>query len=912
MLRRQSTRSLQILTFFLLGSDTVLTGLYYDACVVIFGEGERKRRVEEVTKSAGQVSKKKGRRVMVVDADPEVVQILEVNLTHANIEVISARNGAQALRKASKEGPDIILLDALLPDLETSEVCRRLKESEQTSSIPIIIMGTESDSEDRTASVFSGADPYITKPFNPNEVVALVETYLKRMERDKNANPLTGLPNQFQVNNEISSLLEQNKTFAAIYIDIDNLKVFNKVYGFAQGDRAIQFLGEILGEAVRLFGNRDDLAGHLGGDNFVAVTTIPEARTVCQRVIHDFDSRIRTLYNQKDLEKGSIEYEGRLGQMEQCPIMTLSIAVITSERQAFQHHLQVSEAAAELINYLRSFSGSNYYFDRRENSIEARPDLAQKGISQVHREELRILRRVLEWVAFLTAELETPITEIESCLDYLKSIQVENLTSRQLKGLKSIQENVAQLLRVMEELNKLTSGEWVKGEAIPEEVELKVIFDWITGQLQELVEQRGIELTIEGVEDVGRLMVDRSSLTQGLFYLLRTEIKSSERGDRVQVRISETKNAFVTIKIINCNRYVPQQELDMLSHNQLDGVPKSREMNDLYLARVLVQGLGGKLSVRSAKGKGTTFRVSVPKRWRSSVEAVNALLSAADASRKEARAKLQGIRHLLSSTIEQMPSAIEEGLENLGYKIQELMVLCNRSLFLADELSNRLENQQDRLLQQEIDQLTITEAFVVANREIAASLQIRHLFDLESAQRVAKNALAMANEFRLTRAEWQGLHHAALLKDLALVSSPEDMVEQTVVPTIEEAVDIRERFNVVWKTLSRLDFLLPSMVLLLHRYERYDGTGHPFGVKGANIPTGARILAIVDTFDSLTSGLPPRERLEPEMAVQKLVADSGRCFDSDVVSAFLRTWRRREFQVAPSKSREEISDHEKH
>ncbi len=259
-----------------------------------------------------------------------------------------------------------------------------------------------------------------------------------------------------------------------------------------------------------------------------------------------------------------------------------------------------------------------------------------------------------------------------------------------------------------------------------------------------------------------------------------------------------------------------------------------------------------------------------------------------------------------------MPSAIEEGLEILGYKIQELMVLCNRSLFLANELSSRLENQQDLLLQQEDRELAISEAFVVANRVSAESLQVGDLFDLEASRRVAKNALAIANESRLSRAEWQALRHAALLKDLALVASPEDMVEQMLVPTIEEAIHIRERFNTAWKTLSRLDFLSPAFFLLSHRYERHDGTGHPFGVEGASIPPGARILAIADTFDSLTSGLSPGETLEPEMAVQKIVADSGRRFDSSVVSAFLRTWRRGEFQVAPSKSREETPDHERH
>ena len=842
---------------------------------------------------------------MVVDAEPQVVQILEANLAHASFGVITARNGIEALSKASKQKLDIILLDAFLPDLECSEICRRLKESEQTSSIPIIVIGSENETEDRTTSVINGADYYITKPFDPNEVVSLIETYFKRMERDENMNPLTGLPDQLQVSDEISGLLEQNKTFAAIYVDMDDLSAFNKVYGFAQGDRAIQLLGELLREAVRLFGDPDDLAGHLGSDDFVVVTTVPRARMLCRRIIRDFDNRIRTLYSQEDLERDYIEYEGRLGQTEQCPVMTLSIAVITNERKTYHHYLQVSEDAAQVIEHLRRIPGSNYRFDRQQDATEAQLGLALKGIPQAHREERETLQRVLAWVSFLTTEMGTHVAEIEDRLDSLKSIRIENLAPGQRRSLKSIQESVKQLLHVMEELDDFTSGEWIKDEAVLEEVELKSTFDWIMEQVRELAEQRGIEIDIKGAEGIGRLMVDGKSLTQGLFYLLRSGIRSSARGDQVQIRVSETMNTFVTVELINRKRYVPQLELAILSQDQPEGMPDNQERNDLYLTRVLVQGLGGNLSVRSEKGEGTTFTVSVPRRWRSSIEEVNALLSAAEISREEARAQLQSIRHFLSPTVKQMPSAIEESLESLGYKIQELMVLCNRSLFLANELSSRLENQQDLLLQQEARELAISEAFVVANRVSAALLQVGDLFDLEAARRVAKNALAIANEFRLSRAEWQALRHAALLKDLALVSSPEDMVEQKVVPTIEEAIHIRERFNIVWTTLLRLDFLSPAFFLLSHRYERHDGTGHPFGIEGASIPPGAKILAIADTFDSLTSGLSSGEALEPEMAVQKIVADSGRRFDSGVASAFLRTWRRREFQVAPSKSREE-------
>ena len=115
------------------------------------------------------------------------------------------------------------------------------------------------------------------------------------------------------------------------------------------------------------------------------------------------------------------------------------------------------------------------------------------------------------------------------------------------------------------------------------------------------------------------------------------------------------------------------------------------------------------------------------------------------------------------------------------------------------------------------------------------------------------------------------------------------------------AVDLSKRFNIMWKVLSRLNFLSPALDIIWHRCERYDGTGHPFGVKGINIPLGSRILAVADIFDGMTSGRASRQVLAPEVAVQKLVAESGRHFDPDVVNAFLRVWRKTEFQVVPTR-----------
>jgi response regulator RpfG family c-di-GMP phosphodiesterase len=167
---------------------------------------------------------------------------------------------------------------------------------------------------------------------------------------------------------------------------------------------------------------------------------------------------------------------------------------------------------------------------------------------------------------------------------------------------------------------------------------------------------------------------------------------------------------------------------------------------------------------------------------------------------------------------------------------------------------------------------------------------------------VAKYALAIAKEFRLSESERQALHHAALLKDLGLVSSPHNMVGQMVVTTIEEAMAIRARFNILWKALSNIAFLSQTLVFVLYRYERYNGASASLGVRGDSIPLGSRILAVVDTFDYMTSGLSPQGTLTPRLAMQRIVDDSGLRFDPSVVNAFLRAWKRKEIHLIPGES----------
>jgi response regulator RpfG family c-di-GMP phosphodiesterase len=128
------------------------------------------------------------------------------------------------------------------------------------------------------------------------------------------------------------------------------------------------------------------------------------------------------------------------------------------------------------------------------------------------------------------------------------------------------------------------------------------------------------------------------------------------------------------------------------------------------------------------------------------------------------------------------------------------------------------------------------------------------------------------------------------------------MLARKVALTPERVASVSEFFDIVKTALSKLDFLAPALSFINYQFERYDGTGHPSLLEGSQIPLGARILTLVDAFDTLTSGQAQQQELESESAVKEIAADSGHRFDPEVVSAFLQAWRRGELQVASSKS----------
>jgi response regulator RpfG family c-di-GMP phosphodiesterase len=275
-------------------------------------------------------------------------------------------------------------------------------------------------------------------------------------------------------------------------------------------------------------------------------------------------------------------------------------------------------------------------------------------------------------------------------------------------------------------------------------------------------------------------------------------------------------------------------------------------------------------------------------------------------SRRAAREALKNIQRIIVSLLKTVPPGLQDSLDRLAGEVQALAVLCNRSLYLAHNFSSRLETQQERLSQQESEQLALSEAALANYRNIARSMKARLIFDYASSKRVAKYALAIAQVLGMPEIERRTLYHTALFKDISLAFARPETIEQMAQVNRETAVALKERLNTIWKTLATIPFFAPACNLLLYRFERYDGTGGTFGLKNTDIPLGTRVLAVADNLDSLISGGTQRDKIDPGRAIEQIVAQSGLSFDPQVVGALLILWERHGPGLVASENKPEL------
>jgi diguanylate cyclase (GGDEF)-like protein len=311
------------------------------------------------------VAEATGKRILVVNDDRNLRKIIQTNLELAGYDVTTAANGNEALSVLDAIQPDLVVLDVMMPLMDGYEVARRIRRHPSNTHVPIIMLTAKSEVEDKLAGFDAGADDYMTKPFGPQELLARVRAKIRRVEVDSSLSPLTRLPGNLAIEAELRRRIGEKEPFAVLYLDLDNFKAFNDVYGFTHGDEAIQLIASTSVDLVRRRGTPQDFVGHIGGDDFLIVTLPERAEEIAREIIDTFDRDIRKLYTAQDLRQGYIETRDRRGTLNRFPIMSLSIAIVSNQQRPLENYAQVGEAAAELKRYAKSIGGSVYVKDKR-------------------------------------------------------------------------------------------------------------------------------------------------------------------------------------------------------------------------------------------------------------------------------------------------------------------------------------------------------------------------------------------------------------------------------------------------------------------------------------------------------------------------------------------------------------------
>ncbi|THV30774.1 response regulator [Glycomyces paridis] len=300
--------------------------------------------------------------VLIADADPEIAEFLAARLRADGFDTALARDGYQALAGIALRRPGIVLLEADLPFIDGLALTRQLRADPATASLPIILLCAKASSADKIAGLKAGADDYIAKPFDPAEVSARIDSAIRRHREVRESSPLTGMPGNDRILRELQSWIKRGDPFALCYIDIDQFKAVNDVYGFVRGDEFIRALAESVYAAAGDAGAAPVFLGHVGGDDFTILCLPDHAEAVTGFLNDHFARRVRQLCDPRDVERGYIEHADRNRRMTRSRLPTLSTGVALSTMRRFGDAYEAVAEATTLKSVAKSHSGNYVAF----------------------------------------------------------------------------------------------------------------------------------------------------------------------------------------------------------------------------------------------------------------------------------------------------------------------------------------------------------------------------------------------------------------------------------------------------------------------------------------------------------------------------------------------------------------------
>jgi len=282
--------------------------------------------------------------ILCVDDEPSISGLVRQILTMNGHEVEVAQSGPEALRMVRAREPDLVVLDRSMPGMDGLDVCRALKANPFLSRIPILMLTALASIDFKVEGFEAGVDDYLTKPFEPRELLARVASLLRLTAREGDRNPSSGLPGGRAIERDIEKRVAAGGAFAVVYFDFDHFKPFADTLGFALADQVVRQTGVILGE---LASREGDFAAHIGGDDFLLVCAPELAWQLAEEGSQRFRAFVCDLVPASISQKGYFTGLGRDGQTREFPLTSITAVIVPIEPANWRGVAHLGEWAAQ-------------------------------------------------------------------------------------------------------------------------------------------------------------------------------------------------------------------------------------------------------------------------------------------------------------------------------------------------------------------------------------------------------------------------------------------------------------------------------------------------------------------------------------------------------------------------------------
>ena len=303
--------------------------------------------------------------IYIIDCENDLVMMLREKFEKEKtyrFKNINPSNLDIALRNI----PDLIIINEGSINVDIIDICKRIRENEDNSITPVLVISSE-DEEHKISIMKNSIEYILSKDSSDEYIYYTIKNITRLMSVNRTVSPLTGLPGNVQIQTELKKRLLRKETFQVLYLDLDNFKAYNDVYGFLKGDEIIKLTARIIAKNMHALEECDVFIGHIGGDDFVAIVDENvDHDEVCQNIIAEFDKEILKYFNDIDVERGYIEISNRKGVIEEFPLTSISIGVVVADKKRFSNILEIGEIGAQVKHLAKTTMGSSYAIDRRE------------------------------------------------------------------------------------------------------------------------------------------------------------------------------------------------------------------------------------------------------------------------------------------------------------------------------------------------------------------------------------------------------------------------------------------------------------------------------------------------------------------------------------------------------------------